>query len=75
MYTVLVDSAALDYNVSLDMVSRSRSKRANSHGRSGGADASGDIIVQGLRRGTDVVDHGCFGPEITKIARHRGVWD
>jgi hypothetical protein len=70
VYTVLVDSAGLDCSISFlfeDLVV----KRAISHGLGGGADASGDIVIVGLRCSTDVVYHRCFGQD-TKVFGDRG---
>ena len=70
VYTVLVDSAGLERSFSFlfgDLVV----KRAILHGLGGGADASRDIVVVGLRCSTDVVYHRCFGQD-TKVFEDRG---
>jgi hypothetical protein len=72
VYTVLVDSAPLNCSVSLLWFREVVVEGAILHGLGGGADARRDIVVIGLRRGTDIVNERCFGHD-TKIFRDRGV--
>ena len=72
VYTVLVDSAALYCSVSLLWLGDLVVKRAILHGLRGGADPSGNVVVEGLRCGADVVHDGRFGRS-TEIIRDRGV--